>query len=55
MHVRHECCKKFILSIMGVPVPSNIVNHQFFLLDSGVPTTVLVLRSSSIYYIYRFF
>lgn len=30
MHVRHECYKKFILSIMGVPVPCNIVKHLFF-------------------------
>lgn len=30
MHVRYECFKKFILSIMGVPLPCNIVKHLFF-------------------------
>jgi hypothetical protein len=30
MHVRYDCFRKFIVSIMGVPVPCNIVKHLFF-------------------------
>ena len=30
MHVRYNCYKKFVLFILGVPIPCNIVKHLFF-------------------------